>query len=102
MALPPDLDRLGNALTHATARAVARRRSRSDRQRRLAGCLVAGLLVFAALTPTPLDSADRPQLLRLAIAPNASAAVICDQPRGKRFQVTGACVVRHPQPQAAR
>jgi hypothetical protein len=102
MTLPPDLDRLGNALTNATARAGARRRSRNDRRRRIAGGLVAGLLVFAALTPSHLGSADRPDFLRFAVAPDAQAAVICDVPRGKRFHFTEACVEREPQPQAAR
>lgn len=99
--LPPDLDRLGEALTHATARAVERRRLRGERRRRLGGCLLAGLLVFAAMTPSHLGRADQRQFLPLAIAP-AEARVTCDQPRGQRFHLTDACVVYHPQPQAAR
>ena len=102
MTLPPELDRLGNSLTHATARAAARRRARLDRRRRIVGGLLAGLLVFAAMTPSRLDQADQPNLLGLAIAPNAAAAVVCDQPRGQRFHFTEACIDRHPAPQAAR
>lgn len=100
--LPPDLDRLGDLLTHAAERAVQRRRRRADRRRRLVGCVLGGLLVFATMTPSHLDRADhQPDFLRMAIAP-AEASVSCDQPRGQRFHFTDACVVREPQPQAAR
>jgi hypothetical protein len=102
MTMPPELDRLGNALTHATARAAARRRAAVDRRRRIAGGLLAGLLVFAAMTPSRLGQADQPQLLSLAVASDAAAAMICDRPRGQRFHYTEACVDRHPAPQAAR
>ena len=102
MALPPDLDRLGSALTNAAARAGARRRRLTERRRRMAASLAAGLLVFAAMTPSHLDGADNhPQLLQLASAP-AEASMACDQPRGHPFEVTEPCVVRKPQPQAAR
>ena len=50
--LPPDLDRLGRALTHAAAHAAARRSARLDRRKRLIGSLMAGLLVFATMTPS--------------------------------------------------
>jgi hypothetical protein len=39
--LPPDLDRLGHALTLATERAVTRRNQASHRRRRLFGYAVA-------------------------------------------------------------
>ena len=65
--LPPDLDRLGRALTHATAHAAARRDARIDRRRRLVGCLMAGLLVFAAMTPSHLGPADKPDFLPFTI-----------------------------------
>jgi hypothetical protein len=102
MTLPPDLDRLGTALTHATARAAARRRLRTYRRRRIAGGLAAGLLVFAAVTPSHLGPADRPDFLTFAVAPDAQAAMICDVPRGQRFHFTEACVEQPVQPQAAR
>ena len=99
--LPPDLDRLGRALTHATAHAAARRDARIDRRRRLVGCLMAGLLVFAAMTPSHLGPADKPAFLQLTIQP-AAAATRCDIPRGQRFHYLEACNERDPQPQAAR
>lgn len=99
--LPPDLDRLGRALTYATERAVARRDRALERRRRLAGCALAALVVFAAMTPTHLGPADQPDFFALAIEP-AGAAVRCDQPRGQRFHYIDACIEKHPAPQAAR
>src|SRR3954468_24947224 len=98
--LPPDLDRLGHVLTHATERAVTRRRQALARRRRLAGCAVAALCVFASLTPTHLRPADQPDFFSLAIEP-AGAAVRCDMPRGQRFHYTDACIHKRVQPQAA-
>jgi hypothetical protein len=99
--LPPDLDRLGHALTRATERAVTRRRRRNDRRRRLCGSVLAGLLVFAAMTPSHLGRADQVDVFSFAIEP-AGAAVVCDQLRGERFKYNDACIERHPAPQAAR
>ena len=99
--LPPDLDRLGHALTYATARDVKRRNQRAERRRRLCGCVLAGLLVFAAMTPSHLGRADQPNFLPFGIEP-AGAAVICDQLRGQEFKYNDACIERHPAPQAAR
>jgi hypothetical protein len=99
--LPPDLDRLGHALMHATERAVTRRHQASHRRRRLIGCAVAAFCVFASMTPSHLGPADRPDFFALAIEP-AGAAVRCDMPRGARFHYTDACVDRDPAPQAAR
>jgi hypothetical protein len=101
-ALPPDLDRLGRALTHATAHAVARRDARIDRHRRLVGCLLAGLLVFAAMTPSHLGPADNPDFLPFTSITTAAAAQRCDIPRGQRFHYLEACNAGDPQPQAAR
>ena len=99
--LPPDLDRLGLALTHATERAVARRDQASARRHRMVGCAVAAFCVFASMTPTHLGPADQPDFFALAIEP-AGAAVRCDMPRGQHFHYIDACVDRHPAPQAAR
>jgi hypothetical protein len=102
--LPPDLDRLGNALTHAVARRAAAGH-RAALRRRLAASMVAGLLVFAAMTPSHLGRADRANFFSFASADKAEAAVFCDVPRGaggKNFQLLEPCVPRHPAPQAAR
>jgi hypothetical protein len=100
--LPPDLDRLGHALTHATERAVTRRRQRNDRRRRICGSVLAGLLVFAAMTPSHLGRADQPNFFSFASIEPAGAAMVCDQLRGQRFKYNDACIERHPAPQAAR
>jgi hypothetical protein len=92
MGLPPELDRLGAALTHA----AARRRTRVERRRRLASSIAAGLLVFAAMAPSQLGRADQP-FLRLALGTSAQAAVLCDQPRGQRFDVAACDDVSVPQ-----
>jgi hypothetical protein len=101
--LPPDLDKLGNALTHAVARTDAARAHKAGVRRRLAGSIAAGLLVFAAMTPSHLGQADRTPLLSFAEAEPAEAAIFCDVPRGGReYQLLEPCVPRHPAPQAAR
>jgi hypothetical protein len=99
--LPPDLDRLGSALTHAVTRARSARDHRAGLRRRLAGSLVAGLLVFAAMTPSHLGPADRAPLLGFGQAEPAEAAVFCDVPRsGRQDQLLEPCVPRHPASQA--
>jgi hypothetical protein len=57
-----DLDRLGEALTEATALAVAARRRRLTRRRRVVAGAGAGLLVFAMTTPSRLVPADSPSV----------------------------------------
>jgi hypothetical protein len=97
--LPPDLDRLGSALTHAVARARAVRDHRAGLRRRLAGSLAAGLLVFAAMTPSHLGPADQAPF---QTAP-AEAAVFCDVPRGGQpYRLFEPCVPRHPSLHPAR
>jgi hypothetical protein len=83
MGLPPELDRLGAALTHA----AAHKRLRAERRRRLAASIAAGLFAFAAMSPTPLGRADEPLVPGLGslVTPSAAAAERCDQPRGQRF-----------------
>jgi len=95
MGLPPELDRLGSALTHA----ATRHRDRRERRRRLAGGIAAGLLVFAAMTPTQLQPADT--VVGFAITSSAQAAEMCDQPRGPRFDIETTCGA-DPAPQAVR
>ena len=96
MGLPPELDRLGAALTHA----AARQRALQQRRRRITGGLAAGLFVFAAMTPSQIERADQP-LLRLAVGASAQAAEPCDQPRGARFDLEKTCGA-DPAPQAVR
>jgi hypothetical protein len=106
--LPPDLERLGEALTHATSRAAAIRRARRMFAARLAACVAAAVLVFAATAPSRLGHAE------LALPPDSGGviftsavegtlAVGCDRPHGTVAQRDGApadCTIRRPQPQA--
>ena len=96
MGLPPELDRLGAALTHA----ATRQQALQQRRRRITGSLAAGLLVFAAMTPSQIERADQP-ILRLAVGASAQAAEPCDQPRGARFDLEKTCGA-DPAPQAVR
>jgi hypothetical protein len=101
--LPPDLDALGDALTRATTHAAARRRHRLDVRRRLVACVAAGVLVFAAMAPGRLGSADRAQLLqRFAAVPALASGLGCDRPRGTGGGLPAGCDVGQVQPQAAR
>jgi hypothetical protein len=96
--LPPDLDRLGTALTSAAARARAARVQRAERRRRLLGCLAAGLVVFAAMPASHLGRADQPGtgLEALTGAP-AEAAVFCDAPHGS-VELSNDCIPRPAEP----
>ncbi|MBE2316314.1 hypothetical protein DVA67_010030 [Solirubrobacter sp. CPCC 204708] len=96
MGLTPELDQLGGVLTHA----AARQRTREERRRRITGGIAAGLLVFAAMTPSQLERADQP-ILRLAMGSSAHAAELCDQPRGPSFDADDNCA-DIPAPQAVR
>jgi hypothetical protein len=98
--LPPELDALGDALT----RAVAVRRRRTDRRRRLVACVTAGLLVFAVSTPGRLGSAQQGGVLQqLAAVPALGIGGMgCDRPHGDGAQLPEGCGADAPQPQAAR
>jgi hypothetical protein len=101
VAMPEDLERLGDALTAAAERSVAAR----QRRRRLARAGVIGALAFAALTPGALGPAQRPAtVLQFASAPGVPVylATGCDQPRGARFTPPRSCELLRPQPQAIR
>ena len=107
--LPPDLERLGEALTHATARAAAIRRARRMFVARLAVCVAAAVMVFAATAPSRLGHADLafppPESggVVFAAAVEGTLAVGCDRPHGAVAQRDGApadCTIRRPQPQA--
>ena len=76
MAVPPDLDRLGDALAAAAARSIAARRARSARRRRAATAVVASLVAFPALSPTGLGPAER-------VAQGEPPG--CDRPHGHQY-----------------
>jgi hypothetical protein len=83
--LPPDLERLGDALTEATARAAVARRRPARLMRRFAACLAASMAVFAATTPSSLEPAGPAGLLELAAVSSAYGSVHgdpCDPPHG--------------------
>ena len=97
MGLPPELDRLGSALTYA----ATVQRARRERRRRLVGGIAAGVLVFATMMPSQLERADQTEILGFAITSSAQAAEVCDQPRGPRFDIETTCG-DDPAPQAVR
>jgi hypothetical protein len=101
--LPPDLEALGDALTRATGRAGALRRHRILLRRKLLASLGAGLVVFAAMTPSQLGSADQvPFLQQFATAPAAASSFGCDLPRGHSGYRAPDCDAHAVQPQAAK
>jgi hypothetical protein len=83
--LPPDLTRLGDALTSAAERTLAASRRRAERRRRFVLTAALGALVFAALTPAALGPAHRQ--VDLALEPGFAPAG-CDQPHGAEFTMT--------------
>ena len=95
--LPDDLERLGVALTAATARAAAVRAHRVTVARRVAACLAAGTLVFAA-TPSHLGPATTPGSRWLGIedAFGSFQRDPCDPPHGAAKH----CQIPDPPPQA--
>ena len=101
--LPPDLEALGDALTRAGARAGALRRHRILLRRKLLASLGAGMVVFAAMTPSHLGTADQvPFLQQFTTAPAAASSFGCDRPRGHAAYRSPDCDASAPQPQAAR
>ena len=81
--LPPDLQRLGEALTEATANTMAARRRRRMLRYRLAACAAAGLLVFVVTAPNrlvPADSVRGGVSLTLAATGLAGGDVVLDGP----------------------
>jgi hypothetical protein len=86
MALPPDLERLGEQLAAAAGTRRDARRRRAERRRRVATAGVVGALAFAVLTPTPLNSGVR-DLARTSLADADSAPLGCDHPRGATFRL---------------
>ena len=96
--MPPDLDRLGDALTAAVARAAAVRRARRRLAGRVASAALAAAVAFVALSSGTL-APTRPTggLLQLASTPVIAVAVAgCDQPRGARFSMPRGCLPNRP------
>jgi len=106
--LPPDLDRLGESLTKATALAVAIRQARRMLLARVGACVAAAVMVFAATSPGRLGHADvtfPPESggVVFTSAVDGTLAVGCDRPHGAVAQRDGApddCTIRRRQPQA--
>src|ERR1700759_5343379 len=104
--LPPDLERLGEALTTATTGEVAARRHRRAAGWKLGACVAAGILVFAATAPSRLVSSDtiRPSV-GLAFVDTARADTLrgpCDPPHGgagRYSQAPDGCEIVQPRPQ---
>jgi hypothetical protein len=80
--LPPELSRLGDELSSAAERTRDRRRHRAERRRRVAATVLAGALIFAALTPAALEPAHR-DVVQVASVRG------CDPPRSDKFPHTG-------------
>jgi hypothetical protein len=102
--LPPDLEALGEALTRATTRAGALRRHRLLLRRKLLASIGAGILMFAAMTPSQLGNSDQVPLLlqQFTTAPAAASSFGCDRPRGHGAYRSPDCDAGPAQPQAAR
>ena len=88
--LPPDLARLGEQLSDATARDGARRR-RNARLARFGATGAAAALALAVFAPGGLHSADGARTIALASAGVAYRPVACDQPRGATFAAARPC-----------
>jgi hypothetical protein len=104
--LPPELRRLGEALTDATTNVVAARRWRHDVVRKFAACLTAGVVVLAVTAPNPLESATNSRLgLTFASVVASSEAGLggsCDGAHGgtgRYFQAPQGCAIVRPAPQ---
>jgi hypothetical protein len=90
--LPPDLDRLGDQLAAAAARAHAGRRRRMALAARLAATAAAAVVALTAFAPARLGPAADPSgvraLLATAVVPDPpSIRIACDQPRGGRLVI---------------
>lgn len=88
----PDLERLGDHLAAAAARALAARARRQLRARRVAVTAATVAVAFAALAtigPSPLGPGERPALgeLLARLGPDEASALsrACDQPGGLRL-----------------
>jgi Fe2+ transport system protein FeoA len=85
MAMPPDLDRLGEQLVGAAGHTLDKRRRRSELRRRMATAGIIGGIAFAVLTPAPLGPAVR--TLSGATLASTTERPWCDLPRGTGFRL---------------
>jgi hypothetical protein len=88
--LPPDLARLGDHLTAATARAGARAR-RNAALARLGVTGAAAALALAAFAPGALHPSDGAGTFAIASAAVTYRPTACDQPRGATFAAARPC-----------
>jgi hypothetical protein len=106
MVLPPDLSRLGDELTSATARALAARRHRRALLGRGAATALAGVLAIAVLSPAALGPAQlAPRQLAESPAPSLVASDVesgCDLGRGSRFGLPACGHTATPEPAPVR
>jgi hypothetical protein len=105
--LPPDLERLGQTLTEATAVTMAARRRRRTLRNRLGACAAAGMLVFVVTAPSQLVPGDSVRSgLTLATAGLAGGDVVLTGPcdtlhggAGRSSAPPAGCVVVRLSPQ---
>ena len=100
--LPPDLERLGDALTAATTRATARRRWLTRCAGKLAACVTAATIVLAATAPSHLARNEAPGPFEIVAVDQAYGGMRrepCDPPHGRNgreAQLATGCIVEHP------
>ena len=88
--LPPDLARLGDQLSTATARARARAR-RNARMARLGVTGAVAAMAVAVFAPGALHPGDSARQLAIASASVIYRPAACDQPRGATFAAARPC-----------
>ena len=88
--LPPDLARLGDHLTAATARAGERERRRKLLTR-LGITGAAAALALGVFSPGVLHPSDGARTLAIAAAGATFKPTACDQPRGATFAAARPC-----------
>ena len=89
--LPPDLDRLGDQIAAATARARARVHRRKVLLARLAATGAAAALALGVFAPGALHPSDSARTLAIAAASASFKPTACDQPRGATFAAARPC-----------
>jgi hypothetical protein len=90
-SLPPDLSRLGDALTQAAETRAAESRRRRHRAGRLGLTGAVAALALAIASPGVLGPADRGLFQLAAATTGAYVPAACDQPRGATFRAARPC-----------